>query len=115
MKIGSIVGFVFAASVGTFSLSAQDSSMAVGKRIFFSSCNACHRDSGLNLAPSLTVLRAMNANAVLFALEKGKMKLQGAVLDSGQRRAIAEWVAQAKIKSFSFPASALSAVSASSL
>lgn len=93
----------------------QDSSMSVGKKIFYSSCNACHKDSGLALAPSLPVLQAMTAKAVLFALEKGKMKLQGAVLNDGQRTAVAEWVAQAKIKAFTWPATAFRPVNASSL
>src|SRR5580658_4104319 len=93
----------------------QDSNMTVGKRIFYSSCNTCHKDSGLALAPSLTVLRAMTARAVLFALDKGKMKLQGASLNTGQRRAIAEWVAQSKIKESVWPASAFKPVTPTSL
>src|SRR5579863_7299127 len=93
----------------------QDSNMVVGKRIFYSSCNACHKDSGLALAPSLTMLRAMTGRAMLFALDKGKMKLQGASLNTGQRRAIAEWVAQSKIKEFVWPASAFKPVTPASL
>jgi polyvinyl alcohol dehydrogenase (cytochrome) len=93
----------------------QDSNMVVGKRIFYSSCNTCHKDSGLALAPSLTVLRAMTARAVLFALDNGKMKLQGASLNTGQRRATAEWVTQGKLKEFAWPASAFKPVSPASL
>jgi polyvinyl alcohol dehydrogenase (cytochrome) len=93
----------------------QDSNMVVGKRIFYSSCNSCHKDSGLTLAPSLTVLRSMTARAILFALDKGKMKLQGASLNPGQRRAAAEWVAQAKISEFAWPATAFKPVSPASL
>ncbi len=93
----------------------QDSNMVVGKRIFYSSCNSCHKDSGLTLAPSLTVLRSMTARAILFALDKGKMKLQGASLNPGQRRAAAEWVAQAKISEFAWPATAFKPVSPTSL
>lgn len=93
----------------------QDSSATVGKRIFYSSCNSCHKDSGLDLAPSLTVLRTMTARAVLFALEKGKMKLQGSALDQGQRQAVAEWVAQNKMREFSWPPGAFEPVNRSSL
>jgi polyvinyl alcohol dehydrogenase (cytochrome) len=129
MRIGLIIGLFAAVSTWTISFPGtpgsdhpdhgqsvlQDSSATAGKRIFYSSCNTCHKDSGLALAPSLSVLRAMTARAVLFALENGKMKLQGAALNQGQRKVVAEWVAQGKVRESSWPPSAFKPVSLSSL
>ncbi|HTR29386.1 MAG TPA: PQQ-binding-like beta-propeller repeat protein [Puia sp.] len=123
MKLQLLIGAITAANVWVFSPSGvytipkplQDTGAVVGKRIFYAICNTCHKDSGVALAPSLSMLQAMSARAVLFALEKGKMKLQGATLNDGQRRAVAEWVAKAKINNYSWPSSAFKAVTASSL
>jgi polyvinyl alcohol dehydrogenase (cytochrome) len=69
----------------------------------------------MQLAPSLSMLQAMTGRAILFALDKGKMRQQGAALNAGQRKSVAEWVAQSKIREFTWPAGSFEPLTARSL
>jgi polyvinyl alcohol dehydrogenase (cytochrome) len=71
----------------------------MGKRIFYSTCYACHRDTAGYLAPGYSILSGMTARAVLAALDNGKMRQQAASLSENERKAVAEWLTNSKLKS----------------
>jgi polyvinyl alcohol dehydrogenase (cytochrome) len=83
-----------------------DSTFEKGKKVFYATCNSCHKDSGVAQAPAYAILTAMTPRAILAALNNGKMRLQGAALSESDRRAVAEWVTQRKLKETNFPQSA---------
>ena len=87
-----------------------DSIAEIGKRVFFSSCYSCHKDSLQTalLGPSKTILSAMTPRAVYSALETGKMRLQAAKLSDKERRAVAQWITQRELKETVFPKEAYS-------
>src|SRR5262245_7407632 len=71
-----------------------------GKKLFETNCSTCHKDSvnTLLLAPSRTVLYTMTARAVLNSLQSGKMRAQAAKLSIDEKKAVAEWATQGKLK-----------------
>ncbi len=81
----------------------DDSTAVIGKAVFFTSCNNCHKDSGVVFAPAQIVLSAMTPRAIYASLGNGKMKTQGSTLSDQQRRAVAEWLTGRKLKITSFP------------
>jgi polyvinyl alcohol dehydrogenase (cytochrome) len=83
-----------------------DSIKDVGKKIFFSTCQACHKDTIRSTVPGLTVLSSMTPRAILAALDNGKMRQQAVGLTEFQRRAVAEWLTNGKITPAYFPQAA---------
>ncbi|MBS1596970.1 MAG: PQQ-binding-like beta-propeller repeat protein [Bacteroidetes bacterium] len=88
-----------------------DSTRELGKKIFFSSCYACHKDSGASLAPGQTILSAMTPRAVFAALTTGKMKPQAANLSESERKAVAQFVTNRVLTETSFPKDAYTSFS----
>jgi polyvinyl alcohol dehydrogenase (cytochrome) len=96
----------------------QDSLNKIGKRVFTTYCQTCHKDSASSLAPSQTILSTMTPRAVFASLNSGKMRQQGATLSETERKAVAQWVTNSVLKttelkkeaytSFSIPANASS-------
>src|ERR1700676_2682084 len=63
-----------------------------GAAIFQSKCTVCHASGGATQAPLLDALRHMTRQAILTALETGKMKGQGALLSASDREAVAKYL-----------------------
>jgi polyvinyl alcohol dehydrogenase (cytochrome) len=76
---------------------------STAKKIFYTSCYTCHKDSGATLAPGLAIMSAMTARAILASLNNGKMRQQGAAISGEERLAVAEWITKTKIKTTIFP------------
>jgi polyvinyl alcohol dehydrogenase (cytochrome) len=85
----------------------------LGKKIFYTTCYTCHKDTAGYLAPGYSVLSLMTPRAVLAALDNGKMRQQAASLSENERRAVAEWVTGGKIKFTVIPENAYTAFSLS--
>lgn len=81
----------------------RDTMKEQGRRIYFSHCNTCHKDSVTNIAPGLTIMRGMSTRSIVAALSNGKMRAQGAVLTANERIAVAQWITNATLKETSFP------------
>ncbi len=56
----------------------RDTLLEAGKRIYYASCNTCHKDSGASIAPGLTIMSTMTPRAILASLNSGKMRQEGA-------------------------------------
>lgn len=76
-----------------------DTVSALGRKIFYSTCYTCHKDTAGFLAPGISVLSLMTPRAVFAALVNGKMRQQAASLSENERKAVAEWVTGGKLKS----------------
>jgi polyvinyl alcohol dehydrogenase (cytochrome) len=85
----------------------------IGRKVFYSTCYTCHKDTAGYLAPGYSVLSLMTPRAVLAALDNGKMRQQAASLSENERRAVAEWVTGGKLKSTVIPENAYAAFSLS--
>ncbi|HLY70563.1 MAG TPA: PQQ-binding-like beta-propeller repeat protein [Puia sp.] len=83
--------------------SAADTVSPSGKKVFDTHCQTCHKDSGIALAPDITILSAMTPKAIFAALNNGKMRVQGALLNEADRKAVSEWLSQNEIKTTGFP------------
>jgi len=57
----------------------------LGKKIFYTTCYTCHKDTADYLAPGYSVLSLMTPRAVLAALDNGKMRQQAASLSENER------------------------------
>ena len=88
----------------TYNGAPQDTVHALGKKVFYGTCSACHRDSAGNLAPGHAILSAMTPRAILAALDNGKMRLQAASLSESERKAVAVWLTNSEIKTSVIPA-----------
>ncbi len=88
-----------------------DTISALGRKVFYSTCYTCHRDSAGYLAPGISVLSLMTPRAILSALNNGKMRQQAASLSENERKAVAEWLTGGKLKSTIIPDSAYTAFS----
>ncbi len=76
-----------------------DTLMDLGKRIFYTTCYTCHKDSLSTLrAPGQSVLSSMNPRAIFASLDKGKMRQQAIHLTVLERKAVAQWLTQTIIK-----------------
>lgn len=71
---------------------AADSLPVSGKKIFYATCNGCHKDTAGYLTPGISVLSTMTPRAILAALDYGKMRQQAAPLTENERKAVAEWL-----------------------
>jgi polyvinyl alcohol dehydrogenase (cytochrome) len=83
-----------------------DTVSALGRKVFYSTCYTCHKDTAGYLAPGISVLSVMTPRAVLAALVNGKMRQQAASLTENERKAVAEWVTGGKLKSTVIPENA---------
>src|SRR5690242_9074545 len=63
-----------------------------GAAIFQSKCSVCHASGGASQAPLPGALRQLTWQAILTALETGKMKAQGAALSAADREAVAKYL-----------------------
>ncbi len=80
-----------------------DSIKEIGKKVFLTNCNICHKDTVNSMIPGYIVLSSMSPRAIFTALESGKMKQQAINLSELQRKAVAEFVTNREIKPVSFP------------
>ena len=60
----------------------------IGRQVFISTCNTCHKDSAKSLAPAPGVLSNMTPRSILAALDNGKMRKQAEKLTEEQRKAV---------------------------
>ena len=81
-----------------------DTLRVLGKKVFYTTCNGCHKDSIGNLAPGYSILTTMTPRAILAALDNGKMRLQAAALSDQERKAVAVWLTNSELKSTVLPA-----------
>src|SRR5215467_613263 len=63
-----------------------------GAAIYKKQCALCHDNSAMTRAPSPAALKMMSPENVLRALETGRMKDQGQLLNATQKRTISEFV-----------------------
>ena len=80
-----------------------DTTRMLGKKIFYTTCNICHKDSSGSLAPGYSILTSMTPRAILAALDNGKMRQQAAALSENERQAVAVWLTNADLKSTALP------------
>src|ERR1700719_156080 len=66
-----------------------------GAALFQSKCSVCHAAGGATQAPQPDALRHMSWQAILTALETGKMKAQGSMLSAADREAVAKYLGSA--------------------
>src|ERR1700759_2459316 len=100
--------FVFLLTGIALSSGAQiaDSVRAMGKSAFMQACQGCHRDTINARIPAKIILSTMTPRAVLAAMETGKMRIQASALSTVQKKAIAEWITGAPLKSGDMPKTA---------
>ncbi len=89
----------------------SDSIKEIGKKVFLTTCNVCHKDTLNSLIPGYILLSSMSPRAILASLDNGKMKQQAINLSELQRRAVAEFVTNREIKPVSFPKEAYTSFS----
>jgi polyvinyl alcohol dehydrogenase (cytochrome) len=63
-----------------------------GAELFRNNCSTCHRSGSPTQAPLPDTLRRLPQQAILTALETGKMRSQGSQLSSAQRNAVAKYL-----------------------
>jgi polyvinyl alcohol dehydrogenase (cytochrome) len=120
LSLIALCGILF--SAGEFSAAKNqtplpkfsDSILQMGKKVFYASCYGCHRDSGNLKAPGYIVLSSMTPRAILSALEKGKMKQEAAALSEMERRAVAQWLTNSVMTTYTFPEKSYTSFSISS-
>jgi polyvinyl alcohol dehydrogenase (cytochrome) len=76
---------------------AGDATPITGEQLYRQYCSQCHSKSRALRAPNLVVLRRMQPQDVLDALEFGTMRFEGIQRSTEQRRAIAEFVTGRKL------------------
>jgi polyvinyl alcohol dehydrogenase (cytochrome) len=70
-----------------------------GATVFQTVCSNCHKEGSTTSAPLPAVLRTMPVQAILTALESGKMQTQGANLSAAERTAVAQYLGVAGVES----------------
>ena len=63
-----------------------------GAEVFRNHCSTCHRASSSTSAPLPEALRSLPAQTIVAALESGKMRAQGALLNAGERKLVADYL-----------------------
>lgn len=63
-----------------------------GAELFRNNCSTCHRSGSPTQAPLPETLRSLPQQAILTALETGKMRSQGSQLSSAQRTVVAKYL-----------------------
>ena len=86
-----------------FHIAIADTSKELGKKVFYASCQACHKDSAGMIAPGISVLSTMTPRAILASLDNGKMRQQATNLSGEERRAVAQWLTNTELKENDFP------------
>ncbi|MDB5247878.1 MAG: dehydrogenase, partial [Segetibacter sp.] len=81
----------------------------IGRRVFISTCSACHKDSAKSGAPAPEILASMTPRSVLASLTIGKMRAQAEKLSDKQRRAVAQWITKKVLKENNIPKEAYTA------
>jgi polyvinyl alcohol dehydrogenase (cytochrome) len=89
----------------------DDTLRAMGKRIFYTTCYTCHKDTIGNVAPGYSVMSAMTPRAILASMDNGKMRTQAAKLNEKERKAVAEWLTNSELKSTVLPGEAYTSFS----
>lgn len=82
---------------------SPDTTADRGKQIYNASCISCHKDTLQMLAPGLSILSSMTPRSIVAALETGKMRAQGSVLSADEKKAVAEWITGAKLRTYNLP------------
>ncbi|MEP6947649.1 MAG: PQQ-binding-like beta-propeller repeat protein [Ginsengibacter sp.] len=77
----------------------DDTLRAMGKRIFYTTCYSCHKDTIGNVAPGYSVMSSMTPRAVFASMDNGKMRTQAAKLSEQERKAVAEWLTNSELRS----------------
>src|SRR5579863_3618160 len=86
-RLAILAFFIFCIACG---LVAQEPEGAV---IYLKQCANCHENSTTTRAPSPVALRLMSPQDILHALDSGRMKAQGALLNLKQRYIVSEYLA----------------------
>ena len=87
------LGLSIASSSWAFSPSEQDID---GEQLYGRYCAQCH-EGQVKRAPHREVLSKLPAEMVLHSLEVGKMRVQGWIRTSGEKRAMSEWITGKKL------------------
>lgn len=85
---------VLALTLGLATLAAAAPARAQhpGEAVYRSECASCH-DGGEDRAPRLSILRAMSADDLRYALTAGRMARQGEALSGAERTSVIEYLA----------------------
>jgi polyvinyl alcohol dehydrogenase (cytochrome) len=86
------------------SSAAQD-----GAELFRNNCSTCHRAGSPTQAPLPDTLRRLPAQAIVAALETGKMRSQGSQLSAAQRSVIAKYLGTSESPEMILPSASCSA------
>jgi polyvinyl alcohol dehydrogenase (cytochrome) len=92
-----------ARSSSKYDRALDDTLRVIGKKVFYTSCYACHKDTVGNLAPGYSVMMSMTARAILASMDNGKMRQQAAKLTETERRAVAEWITNSELHTADLP------------
>jgi polyvinyl alcohol dehydrogenase (cytochrome) len=76
---------------GCLAAMAQD-----GAELFRNHCSTCHRVGSTTTAPLPESLRGLTPQAIITALETGKMRAQGALLSPAERNLVANYLGKAE-------------------
>lgn len=87
------LGLSLASSSWAFSPSEQD---VDGEQLYGRYCAHCH-EGQVKRAPHREVMSRLPAEMVLHSLEVGKMRVQGWIRTSGEKRAMSEWITGKKL------------------
>jgi polyvinyl alcohol dehydrogenase (cytochrome) len=77
--------------LGCVPVLAQD-----GAELFRNHCSTCHRAGSTTAAPLPEALRGLAPQAIVAALETGKMRAQGSLLSPGERNLVANYLGKAE-------------------
>ena len=96
-RIGMVALLWIGASASQSFAAAPGAAGADGQALYDAHCAKCHAGQTTRAA-ALDILRRLPAEFVLHSMELGKMKFQGMLRTNAERRAIAEWVTDKKLK-----------------
>ena len=68
-----------------------------GEQLYGRYCAQCH-EGQVKRAPHREVMSRLPAEMVLHSLEVGKMRVQGWIRTSGEKRAMSEWITGKKLR-----------------
>lgn len=77
--------------LASLSAMAQD-----GAELFRNHCSTCHRTGSATAAPLPEALRGLAPQAIIAALESGKMRSQGSLLNPAERNLVANYLGKAE-------------------
>src|SRR5580700_7426416 len=82
----------FFLTLGAVLLACSTALAQDGAELFRNNCSTCHRSGSPTQAPLPETLRRLPAQAIVAALETGKMRSQGSQLNAAQRSVIAKYL-----------------------